>query len=320
MRPRRADAMQVRDPDRLRGGSIFQRPRLVLPGGARIAVWVCPNLEHYEWLPDPVRVRDPWPRMPHPDALGYGAKDYGNRVGVWPIFELFDRLGIRATVSLSLANFERYPQIMEACEARGWDTMCHGIYNTQYLWDLDEDAERALIANCVERFRRLTGRRMAGWFSPAISHTLRTPDLVAEAGFKYYCDLYHDDQPTPIAVRSGRLVSLPYQTELNDAVLHAGAAEGPEFLRIAQDMFDTLYAEGEVQPRVMNIAFHPYIMGRPHRLRYLEAALRHIASHDKVWFATGEEIADWYYANGYEATLAADAARDSMYAQTGAAP
>ncbi len=301
--------MRVEDPGRLLGGPIRGRPRLALPDGARIAVWLCPNLEHYEWLPDPVRIRDPWPRTPHPDVLGYGTKDYGNRVGIWPIFELFDRLGVRATASVGLANLEHYPEILEACEKRGWDYMCHGIYNTQYLWGLEEDAERAVIADCVGSFERLTGRRMAGWFSPAISHTLRTPDLVAEAGFKYYCDFYHDDQPVPIAVRSGRLISLPYQVELNDAVLQAGAAEGPEFLRIAQDMFDTLYAEGEEQPRVMNIAFHPYIMGRPHRIRYLEAAIRHIASHEKVWFTTGEALADWYYGAAYDAVLAADVAR-----------
>lgn len=296
MGPERTRPVQVHDPDRLGGLPLPERPRLRLPGDARIAVWVCPNLEHYEWLPDPVRVRDPWSRVPHPDVLGYATKDYGNRVGVWRIFDLFDRLGIQATVSAGLACFEHFPEILEACEARRWDTMCHGIYNTQYLWGLDEDTERAFIAECVQTFQRLTGRTMAGWFSPAISHTLRTPDLVAEAGFKYYCDYYHDDQPVPVKVRDRTLISLPYQVELNDAVLTAGAAEGPEFLQIAKDMFDTLYAEGETQPRVMNIAFHPYIMGRPHRIAYLEAALRYIASHEGVWFATGEEIADCYLA------------------------
>jgi allantoinase len=303
--------MRTNDPARLLGGSIRQRPQLQMPGGARIAVWLCPNLEHYEWLPDPVGIRDPWPRTPHPDVLNYAVKDYGNRVGVWPVFDLFDRLGLRATASLGVANFEHYPEILEACEKRKWDYMCHGIYNTQYLWNLDEQAEREVIAESVAAFKRLTGRQMAGWFSPAVSHTLRTPDLVAEAGFKYYCDFYHDDQPVPVAVRSGKLISLPYQMDLNDAVLTAGAAEGPEFLQIAKDMFDTLYAEGEHQPRVMNMAFHPYIMGRPHRIRYLQAALEYMLSHDQVWFATGEEIADWYYASAYDAVLNAGGAAAS---------
>lgn len=299
--------MRVNDPIRLLGGPIAGRPKLKMPGDARIAVWICPNLEHYEWLPDPVRVRDPWPRTPHPDVLNYATKDYGNRVGVWSLFEVFDRLGIRATASVGVANFQHYPEILEACEKRGWDYMCHGIYNTQYLWGLDEAAEKEVIDESLRIFKQLTGRRMAGWFSPAISHTLNTPDLVAEAGFKYYCDFYHDDQPVPISVRHGKLISLPYQMDLNDALLHAGGGEGPEFLQMTKDMFDTLYAEGIEQPRVMNIAIHPYIMGRPHRLRYLQEALEYVLRHDKVWLATGEEIADWYYAHAYDAVMSRSA-------------
>lgn len=293
------------DPDRFAYSPIVDRPPLRWPNGARVALWVCPNIEHYEFLPDPVRVRDPWPRTPHPDVLGYGMKDYGNRVGLWRMFETMDHFGIRCTVSLNLANFEHYPEIFEACERRGWDYMCHGIYNTQYLWGYPEDEERAFVADCVETFRRLTGRHLAGWFSPAASHTLNTPDLVAEAGIRYYCDFYHDDQPFPVRVRKGRLITVPYQMDLNDAVLTSGAGEGEDFLRMARDMFDTLYADGETSGRVMCMAIHPYLMGRPHRHKYLAQAIEYVLSHSGVWAATGSEIADWYYAHGYEAAAAA---------------
>jgi allantoinase len=294
------------DPDLLDRLALADRPAIVWPGGARVAVWVCPNIEHYEFEPGPIRVRDPWPRTPHPDILSYGTKDYGNRVGLWRMFEVMDHYGVRCTVSLNLANYEHYPEIMEACERRKWDVMCHGIYNTQYLWGYQEDEERAFVADCVDTYRRLTGRKLAGWFSPAASFTLNTPHLVAEAGIKYYCDLYHDDQPVPVHVRSGRLIMLPYQMDLNDSVLYAGNGEGDDYLQIARDMFDTLYAEGEASGRVMCLALHPYIMGRPHRLKFLDAALRYICGHAGVWLATGEEIADWYYENNYAAHIGAE--------------
>lgn len=297
------------EPDRFAYLPITDRPRLRLPGGARVAVWVCPNIEHYEFAPSEVRVRDPWPRTPHPDVLGYAQKDYGNRVGLWRMFETLDKHEVRCTVSLNLANWEHYPEIMEACEARQWDVMCHGMYNTHYLWQYPEDEERAFINGCVETYRRLTGRQLAGWFSPAASHTLNTPDLVAEAGIKYYVDFYHDDQPTPLRVRSKRLISLPYQIDLNDSVIYANGGEGEEFLRMATDMFDTLYAEGAEQPRVMCLALHPYMMGRPHRIGYLDRALAHIRAHDDVWWATGEQIADWYYGAHYDAVVAAGVGR-----------
>ncbi|WP_210484460.1 polysaccharide deacetylase family protein [Microvirga antarctica] len=294
----------ITDPRRLLGLPITKRPLFRWPNGARLAVWVCPNIEHYQYLPGAVRVRDPWPRMPHPDVLGYATRDYGNRVGLWRMFEIMDALAIRCTVSANLASFELYPSILEACERRGWDYMCHGLHNTHYLWGYGEDEERAMIADCVETYRRLTGRQLAGWFAPAASYTLNTPDLVAEAGIKYTCDFYHDDQPQPIAVRSGQLLSVPYQMDLNDSVLFTGAGEGPEFERLARDMFDTLYEESAEIPRVMNVALHPFIIGRPHRHKYLERALTYICSHAGVWMATGEEIADWYLANAHDEAVA----------------
>ena len=274
---------------------IGERPKLVLPHGARVAVCVVPNIEHYEFVPARVGSRDPWPRTPHPDILGYGLRDYGNRIGVWRLFRVFDRLGIRCTACFSAAAFERFPELLAACQARDWDYIGHGVYNTRYHWDLSEDEERAEIADCVETFRRLTGRQLLGWFSPSATYTCRTPDLVAEAGMRYTCDFHFDDEPVPLQVAGGRrLVALPYQMDLNDSALLRGGDDGADYAQIARDMFDTLYEEGAESGRVMSVVVHPFIMGRPHRIRHLEAALRYIASHEHVWFATGSEIVAWY--------------------------
>lgn len=276
---------------------ITARPRLTWPGGARLAVWVVPNIEHYEYLPAKTRVRDPWPRQPHPDVLNYGIRDYGNRVGFWRTLEVLDRHEVRCTASLSLAVLEMYPEIVEAMEARRWEYMSHGLYNTRYHWNYGEQEERAAIAECVEIHRRRTGRRLRGWFSPAASYTLNTPDLVAEAGIDYLCDFFHDDQPTEIKVRSGRLISIPYGFELNDSVLHRRPQEAEDFERIGRDMFDQLWHDSERWGGlVMSIALHPYMMGAPHRVKYLDRLLTYLKSRDGVWWATGAEIADCYLA------------------------
>ena len=273
--------------DRIAYSAMPDRPPVVWPGGARLALWVVPNIEHYEYRPEVVRVRDPWPRLPHPDILGYGLRDYGNRVGVWRLMEVFDRLDIRATVSLSMAVLEMYPEIAEAMTERRWEFMCHGLYNTRYHWNLSEDEERAEIAHCQAIHRRVTGQDFAGWFSPAASNTLNTPDLVAEAGISYLCDLYHDDQPTWVNVRQGDLISLPYSMEVNDSICWRRGMEGEAFAQKIVDEFETLYAEGG---RVMCIAVHPFIMGQPHRIAHLERALAHVLSQPGVWQATGEQI------------------------------
>lgn len=282
--------------DRVTYSAIVDRPPLRWPGDAKLALWVVPNIEHYEYLPRPGQPRDPWPRSAHPDVLGYGSRDYGNRVGVWRLFDLLDRHGLRGTTSFNVGAFEHYPDILEACMLRRWDFMCHGLYNTRYHWNLPEAEERAEIADCVATFRRMTGRRLAGWLSPALSNTLNTPDLLAEAGIKYYCDWVHDDQPVAMRVRQGSLLTIPYTIDLNDAPLHLQGHEGDEFERMIRDAFDVMYAEGARSGRVMCIAVHPYISGQPHWLRHLDRALAYIGSHDGVWKATGEEIADFHLA------------------------
>jgi peptidoglycan/xylan/chitin deacetylase (PgdA/CDA1 family) len=280
--------------DRIDHSPLPARAPLRWPGGARVALWVAPNIEHYEYLPEKIRVRNPWPRVPHPDILGYGLRDYGNRVGVWRLMEVFDRFQLPVTVSLSMAVLDMYPDIAEAMMKREWEFMSHGLYNTRYHWNMSEAEERGAIEECQAIHLRHTGKRLAGWFSPAASNTRLTPDLVAESGIRYLCDLYHDDQPTPIRVRSGQLTSLPYSMEINDSIAWRRGQEAEAFAQKIRDEFDTLYAEGEVHGRVMNIAVHPFIMGQPHRIEALAKALDYILGHDGVWCATGAQIVDWY--------------------------
>ena len=280
--------------ERIPYSALPERTPLRWPDGARVAVWVAPNIEHYEYLPEQVRVRNPWPRVPHPDILGYGLRDYGNRVGVWRLMSLFDRLRIPVTVSLSLAVLDMYPEIAQAMIERRWEFMSHGLYNTRYHWNLTEEEERAAIEQCQAIHLRHTGERLKGWFSPAASNTRNTPDLVAESGIEYLCDFYHDEQPTEIRVRRGRLISLPYSMEINDSIAWRRGQEAPAFAQKICDEFDVLYAEGAVHGRVMNIAVHPFIMGQPHRIDALARALDYIAQHPHVWWASGSQITQHY--------------------------
>ncbi len=290
---------------------ILHRPPLRWPNGARVALWIVPNIEHYEYLPKYIRTRDPWPRSPHPDVLNYAARDYGNRVGLWRLFRLTDDFRIRCTVSLNMTVIQHYPAILEAMEQRGWEYMSHGIYNTRYHLDFSEDEERAAMLESRAIHRALTGREQRGWFSPAITNTLRTFDLAAECGYDYTADLYHDDQPFPLRVKTGKLLSIPYSVDLNDVILHRRGEEVGDFVRQIRDYFDTVYEEGAEQGRVMCIALHPYWVGQPHRIRVFRQALEYILSHPGVWLTTGAEIADWYNAHHLPAIEAHLAAREA---------
>ena len=291
-------------PSRVDYSPIIERPPIRWPGGARVALWIAPNVEHYEYLPDFDGVRTPWPRVPIPDVQQYSYRDYGNRVGFWRMTEVLDKHNIRCCVSLNLAVLEHFPEIAEAMIERNYDFMSHGIYNTRYLNTYTEEEEREFYRDNIETLRRHTGKPLKGMLGPAVSGTDRTPDLMAEAGLIYHTDWVHDDQPVPIRVKSGKLVSVPYSFELNDVPVFRSNFEGEYFARICKAQFDQLYAEGAESGRVMCIALHPYLIGQPHRVKYLDEILGYIMSHDGVWQTTADEIAEHYIANHYDEAVA----------------
>ncbi len=285
------------------------RPKIVWPGGKRLAFWVAPNIEFYELDPPVNPSRKAWPR-PAPDVVGYSYRDYGNRVGHWRMMEVMDRYGLRGSISLSVALIDHHPEIIEACVERNWEFFSHGIYNTRYCYGMDEAQERAIIEDSIASVKAATGQTIAGWLAPALTHTERTMDLLAEYGLKYTCDLFHDDQPTPVRTAAGRFCSVPYSLEMNDSIAFNVQNMSPRrYVEILRAGFDRLYAEGEESGTVMCIPLHAFLIGQPYRLEPFEEALSYITGHDGVWLATGREIAEHFLANYYDAAQADIAAK-----------
>jgi allantoinase len=167
------------------------------------------------------------------------------------------------------------------------------------------------VGENLSLFRRHTGRQLKGMFGPALSQTPQSMEIWAEAGISYVVDWFMDDQPFPIHVKSGRLVNVTYGWETNDARSMGGSAFGGAFevdyfTQICKRQFDVLYDEGDAGGRVMCIALHPYLMGQPWRIGYLEELFAYIRGHDRVWLTTAEEIAEHYLANYYEDALRRD--------------
>lgn len=276
------------------------RPKIVWPNGAKIAVWIAPNIEFYEMDPEPNPIRTPWSR-PHPDVVGYSHRDYGNRAGWQRMMRAMDDAGFRGSVSLNVALCEHHPEIIKACADRGWEFFSHGIYNTRYTYGMTMEQERAIIVDSRETIAKWTGQTLDGWLSPALSNNTWTMDLLAEEGVQYTCDLFHDDQPTPIHVKSGRLISVPYSLEMNDTIVYNTNQYTPRhYGEIIKRQFDQLYREGNESGTVMCIPLHPYLVGQPHRVDAFAEALTYIAGHADVWLATGREISEYYLSHYYD--------------------
>jgi peptidoglycan/xylan/chitin deacetylase (PgdA/CDA1 family) len=297
------------------------RPPIVWPGGKKLAFWIAPNIESYEFDPPKNISRPGWPR-PSPDVVGYSQRDWGNRVGHWRLMELMDKHGMRGSISLSTALIDHHPEIIQACVARNWEIFSHGIYNTRYSYNMDEAQERAIIEDSIRSIQAATGQRIRGYLAPALTHTERTLDLLAEYDFWYTCDLFQDDQPQPVKTKTGKLISMPYSLEVNDVITYGALAMSPQrYADVLKRHFDQLLEESQHSGAVMCIPLHAYLVSQPHRLAAFAEALQYISDNsDDVWITTASEIAEVYRARYFDQTVNDIAARGLATGGSGFAP
>ena len=296
------------EPNRSPYAPIIDRPVVRWPGNARVALWVAPNIEFKDFMPEPnfgqSFYRTSYNRTPLPDVMTYGSHDYGNRVCFWRMLEVFDQHKIKCTVSLNEGVLDLFPEIRDAMVKRDYDYMSHGIFNNRYLNHFSIDEERAFFRDCVESLYRHTGKQLKGMLTPGVSPTENTPDLMAEAGLIYNADWGHDDQPFPMNVKSGRLVSMPYNLDLNDGTFNRFGCPPDYWAQCLKDQFDVMYEEGEHNGTQMCVSLHPALTGHPSRIDHLNDALSYMLSHEGVWQATADEIAQHYIDNYYDVMVA----------------
>ena len=253
--------MHLKSHGRFDYSAITARPLYDWPNGTRLAVYLAVNLEHFSFGEG--LGAELCPGGPQPDVLNYSWREYGNRVGAWRMLELFDQLGLPASILLNTALYDHAPELLAAFRARGDEMVGHGRTNAERQGTLDEAHEAALIEQATALMQRYEGNRPAGWLGPWISQSRVTPDLLHEAGYTYLLDWCMDDQPVWMRTRRGRILSVPYPQELNDIPMIVGRN-----------------------------ALHPYLVGQPHRLRHLRRALQHIgARRDQIWLTTAGAVA-----------------------------
>lgn len=275
---------------RYRYRPITQRPDYAWPDGNRLAVYIGFNIENFEFGRGLGAKLAP---SAEPDVLNYAWRDYGNRVGVWRCFDLFDKLDIKVGALINTSLYDDCPQLTDAIRARGDEVIGHGHTNAETQGVLDEPAERALIAGCTARIGAEEGSAPRGWLSPWIAESGVTPDLLQECGYRYTLNWCHDDQPMPMKTRKGVLWSVPYPQELNDIpMLVARQLDMLAFSQMIEDQFDEMLLQSAQQPLVMGIALHPYLIGHPYRLKALRAALMRIRARGQAWWTTPGAIYD----------------------------
>src|SRR5499433_782792 len=272
---------------------IVMRPILRWPEGARVALVVIVNLEHWDWeVPEgtPLAVSPMggpegiWTgnQPSFPDIGGYGNHEYG----------------IKPTLALDKTVADHYPFLVKEGLKRDAEFIAHGLSRRRIIHiGMSEDEEWQYIRDSIAAVDKATGKRPVGWSGLDFQETPHTPDLLAAEGIRYVCDWGNDEQPYKMTPKTGELYSLGVNAYLDDNYIHLhGRRTINEVNRLWREWFDGLYADGATTGRVMVLHLHPWIMGQPWRIRHLDEVLGHITAHAGVWKATGSAIIDWFTA------------------------
>jgi allantoinase len=284
----------LRDHGRFPYSAIVRRPDFSWPGGRRLAVHVTVNLEHFAYG-EGLGISYS-PGIPHPNTYNWAWREYGNRVGVWRLLELFERLELPVSLLLNAEVYHHCPEVVAAFRQQRAEMLGHGRTNSEHQNDFDEAGEAALIREVTDTIRRFEGQPPRGWLSPGVNPSALTPDLLQEAGYTYILDWPMDDQPVWMKTRRGHILSVPYPHEVNDIpmiAIHHGTA--PAFADMIIDNFDEMLEQSRAQPLVFGIALHAFIAGQPFRLRHLRRALEYITvQRARIWLATTGQVAQHF--------------------------
>lgn len=217
---------------------------------------------------------------------------YGSRVGAWRLLNLFKTFDVKICLLAVAKAAERNPQLTRTYVAAG-----HEIVSHHYRWldyqVLPEALEREHVRLAFESIEAVAGVAPVGWMTGRPSANTRR--LLVETGkLLYDRDSLGDELPYWVDVGGVKHLVVPYSFETNDNRFdqNHGFSTGDDFARYMIDAFETLYAEGEDRPKMMSLAIHDRIIGRPGRITGLVKFLDHVRSRDKVWVATGREIAE----------------------------
>lgn len=285
----------------------FRKP-LKWPNGKKIAIILTTNLEYWDVVKDSeARFYPGGPGIVGGDLPGnvydnpnWTWREYGQRVGVWRMFDIFDKAGVPSSCTMNAKmGLERAATVKAAVE-RGWEIVAHNYVQTDLLTDVffDEEEERRVIRETLRICEETAGKRPKGWLSSSLRCTLNTVDILAEEGLLYFTDLLNDDQPYLIRTRSGRpMVSVSYTSEVNDfTVFMRQGMDVDGAFKVFKEQLDWLRLEANEQNsgRHMNLGLHPHVIGQPFRIRALRDFIDYAKQFDDVWFTTREEIASWY--------------------------
>jgi len=225
--------------------------------------------------------------------------EYGSRVGVWRILDLFKSFNIPLTIFAVAMAVARNPKLAEYLARKNYDICSHGYRWLNYQ-NISKNIEEEHLYKSIEILEKMIGKRPLGWYTGRDS--VNTRDIVMnEGGFLYDSDAYNDDLPYFVENEKAKKEHLviPYTLDVNDMQFSSpqGFTNGDQFFNYLKDSFDALYLEGATAPKMMSVGMHCRILGKAGRIMAMRKFLEYVTTFDDVWFCTREDLAKHWIEN-----------------------
>jgi peptidoglycan/xylan/chitin deacetylase (PgdA/CDA1 family) len=259
------------------------------PNGAKVAVCLSWDMDNETF--------DIAAGITAPITLSQG--EYGTTEGLPRIMALYDKYKIPGSFYIPAVSGLLYPEMVKELVKRPQHEIgIHGWIH-ESLPDINDQAEEERLMNkAIDFWTKATGKKPVGYRAPAWAFSKYTLDLIRKAGFQYDSSAMGMDEPYEL-VSNGQptgMVELPVDWILDDYpyFISNGALPSPELIfKVYQDEFDQAYKEGTM----FMLTMHPMISGHRSRIMYLEKLIVYMKSKPGVWFATGQQIADYVKQN-----------------------
>ena len=247
--------------------------------------------------------------MTTPTPISRG--EFGPKVAVPRLLALLARYGIKSTWYIPGHTLETYPEACRSVFDAGHEIGHHG-WTHRPPASLSREEEEAELIRANEAIRTLTGRPARGYRSPSWDLSPHSVALLLEHGFLYDSSMMGDDY-TPYRVREPEVIELEQPavfgraTRLLEMPVSWTLDDYPhfEFVRTATTILpglmnaesvlgnwiaDFVYLRHHLEWGVVTYTFHPFVIGRGHRMLALEKLVRTLRGNGAV-FLTAEEAA-----------------------------
>ncbi len=225
--------------------------------------------------------------------------EYGSRIGFWRLHKLFEELNIPVTIFGVAMALERNPEVCAAIKSGNYEIASHGWRWINYQ-NIKKAEEKKHMHKAIDTIKKIFGSRPLGWYTGRSSPYTREM-VLEEGGFKYCSDSYADDLPYWEHKGNKKLLIIPYTLDNNDMrfATNQGFNSGDQFFTYLKDSFDTLYQEGDTQPKMMSVGLHCRLIGRPGRYQSLKRFIEYIKKFNDVWICKRIDIANHWIEKKY---------------------